>query len=174
MCGRESPGLKFRIPGFKPGIALPLFGLNLFILIFDIRERAYIWLRSSQGANWKRKTQKCSLKAYVKTCSSDIGSYPQKTQLYPFYASNLKLAYINSYLYLHMQREKMYMKIYIYSPKCGIVISKVSDKEDHFFFLLYISAMFGFILFYNEHELLKRKLKKKKKKIEDWMGENTF
>ena len=33
--------------------------------------------------------------------------------------------------------------------------------------------MFGFILFYNEHELLKRKLKKKKK-IEDWMGENTF
>ena len=51
MYGRESPGLEFRIPGFKPGIALPLFGLNLFILIFDIRERAYIWLRSSQGAN---------------------------------------------------------------------------------------------------------------------------
>ena len=34
MCGRESPGLEFRIPGFKPGTALPLFGLNLFILIF--------------------------------------------------------------------------------------------------------------------------------------------
>ena len=47
MCGREGPGLEFRIPGFKPGIALPLFGLNLFVLIFDIRERAYIWLRSS-------------------------------------------------------------------------------------------------------------------------------
>ena len=42
MYGRESPGLEFRIPGFKPGIALPLFGLNLFILIFDIRENGAI------------------------------------------------------------------------------------------------------------------------------------
>ena len=168
MYGRESPGLEFRIPGFKPGIALPLFGLNLFILIFDIRERAYIWLRSSQGANWKRKTRKCSLKAYVKTCSSDIGSYPQKTQLYPFYASNLKLAYINSYLYLHMQREKMYMKIYIYRPKCGIVISKVSDKEDHFFFFCTFQQCLVLFYFIMSTSYLKENWKKKRRLKTGW------
>ena len=47
MCGREDPRLEFRTPGFKPSIALMFSGLSLLILIFDIRKRVYIWLRSS-------------------------------------------------------------------------------------------------------------------------------
>ena len=42
------------------------------------------------------------------------------------------------------------------------------------FFLLYVSAMFGFILFYNEHELLTRKLKRKSRRLKTGWGKIPF
>ena len=80
-----------------------------------------------------------------------------------FYASIFKLTYINSFLYLHMHRGRMYRKIYIDQSVVQLVMSKVSkwSRGPIFFFIHFSSARICFILDYNKHELLKTTTTKK-------------